>query len=63
MDALVSLFPILASQDLLALCLSITLAASVFFYFIHLLRKEEDSAQTAADDSAIDVHAPVRRQA
>lgn len=63
MDTLVSLFPVLASQDLLALCLSITLAAVVFFYFIHLLRKEEDSVQSVADDSAIEVHASVRRQA
>lgn len=63
MDTLVSLFPILALKDLPALFLSITLAAVVFFYFIHLLRKEETSAKDEADKSALDVRTRVRREA
>jgi hypothetical protein len=63
MDALVSLFPILASTDLSALFLSITLAAVVFFYFIHLLRKEEGSAKADADESTLNIRPAVRREA
>lgn len=63
MDTLVSLFPMLASKDLATLFLSITLAAIVFFYFIHLLRKEETTANADADKSALDARPPVRREA
>ncbi|QAU35472.1 hypothetical protein [Janthinobacterium sp. 17J80-10] len=63
MDALASLFPIFVSKDLLFLLVSITLAAIVFFFFIHLLRKEENATQSDREKPAVDVRVKVRQQA
>jgi len=45
MDALTKLFPALVSVEFMQVLTSMALAALVFFYFIHLLRKEEVAAQ------------------
>ena len=63
MDALASLFSILASKDLLFPLVSLAFAAVVFFYFIHLLRKEETNAQVDAEKAIVDVRTPMQRQA
>ena len=49
MDHLSSMFPLLFSTEFLQALVSIALATVVFFYFVHLLRKEEDAGQTDAE--------------
>ncbi|RJG01976.1 hypothetical protein [Noviherbaspirillum sedimenti] len=63
MDAVISFFPFLASPEVTQTLVSIALAAVVFFYFVHLLRKEETSALVDEEKGAADVCPNMRHQA
>lgn len=55
MDALAKLFAFSDSAGLLPTCISIGLAAVVFFYFVNLLRKEEMPEQEDKEKNAADI--------
>ncbi len=63
MNDLANLFPMFFSLSESQAPVSIAVAAIVFFYFVYLLRKEENMAQAETEKPATDARTEKRQQA
>lgn len=61
MNALANLFPGLSLSGDVQAPVAIAIAAIVFFYFVHLLRKEENTPHAKVDSPATDAHVEKRQ--